>query len=83
MNIAAIIKTIFTEQDNESWCPVRIFGIGFAILASTTYLALAVYTVVVLKQPIRYISMGTGLASVWGTVSAAIIFKGKFVEKRP
>ena len=83
MNVANIIKTAFTETDNQSWCPVRIFGVGFAILSSTTYLALAVYTVVVLKQPIRYISMGTGLASVWGTVSAAVIFKGKFVEKRP
>lgn len=82
MNIPRTIRTLFTEQDNETWCPVRLFGIGFAILASSTYLFLAIWTVVVLKQPLDYVSCGTGLASVWTVVSAAVVFKAKFGDRK-
>ena len=82
MNIPHTIRTLFTEMDNETWCPVRLFGIGFAIIASSTYLLLAIWTVVVLKQPLDYVSCGTGLASVWTVVSAAVVFKAKFGDRK-
>ncbi len=83
VNSPGLIKTIFTEQDNETWCPVRIFGVGFAILASTTFLALSVWTVVKQHNALDYVSFGTGLSAVWGTVSAAIVFKSKFGDRKP
>ena len=82
MDIAHLIKTAFTETDNTTFCPVRIFGIGFAILGSTTYLALAVWTVIKQHNALDYVSFGTGLASVWGVVSAAIVFKAKFGDRK-
>ena len=82
MNIPHAIRTLFTEIDNQTWCPVRLFGIGFAIIASSAYLFLAIWTVVALKQPLDYISCGTGLASVWTVVSAAVVFKAKFGDRK-
>lgn len=82
MNLPHILRTIFTEQDNESFCPIRIFGIAFAILGSSTYLVLAVWTVIRQHNALDYVSFGTGLASVWGVVSAAIVFKAKFGDRK-
>lgn len=81
MNIPHILKLLFTEQDNETWCPVRLFGVGFAILGSSVYLVLSFWTVVRQHNALDYISFGTGLASVWATVSAAIIFKHRGENK--
>ena len=82
MNSPGLFRSLFTELDNETWCPVRLFGIGFAIIASSTYLLLAIWTVVALKQPLDYVSCGTGLASVWTVVSAAVVFKAKFGDRK-
>ncbi len=82
MNLAATLKHLFTEQDGERWCPVRLFGIGFAILGSTTYLVLAVWTVIRQHHELDYVSFGTGLSAVWATVSAAIVFKAKFGDRK-
>ncbi len=82
MNIPHILRTLFTEQDNETFCPIRLFGIGFAILGSATYLGLAVWTVIKQHNALDYVSFGTGLASVWGVVSAAIVFKAKFGDRK-
>ncbi len=82
MNLPQIIKTAFTETDNETFCPVRIFGIGFAILASTTFLGLSIWTVVKQHNALDYVSFGTGLSAVWATVSAAIVFKAKFGDRK-
>ena len=82
MNLPQIIKTAFTETDNETFCPVRIFGIGFAILASTTFLGLSIWTVVKQHNALDYVSFGTGLSAVWGTVSAAIVFKSRFGDRK-
>lgn len=82
MNLPQIIKTAFTETDNETFCPVRIFGIGFAILASTTFLGLSIWTVVKQHNALDYVSFGTGLSAVWATVSAAIVFKSKFGDRK-
>lgn len=82
MNIPATLKHLFTEQDGESWCPVRLFGIGFAILGSTVFLALACWTVVKQGNALAYVSFGTGLSAVWATVSAAIVFKAKFGDRK-
>lgn len=82
MNIAATLKHLFTEQDNETFCPVRLFGIGFAIIGSTTYLVLAVWTVIRQHNALDYVSFGAGLSAVWATVSAAIVFKSKFGDRK-
>ena len=82
MNLAATLKHLFTEQDGERWCPVRLFGIGFAILGSTTYLVLAVWTVIRQHHELDYVNFGTGLSAVWATVSAAIVFKAKFGDRK-
>ena len=82
MNLPHILRTIFTEQDNETFCPIRLFGIGFAILGSTTYLALAAWTVIKQHNALDYVSFGTGLSAVWATVSAAIVFKAKFGDHK-
>ena len=82
MNLPQIIKTAFTETDNETFCPVRIFGIGFAILSSTTFLGLSILTVVKQHNALDYVSFGTGLSVVWGTVSAAIVFKSRFGDRK-
>ncbi len=82
MDISRLIKTAFTEADNETWCPVRIFGIGFAILSSTTFLGLSIWTVVKQHNALDYVSFGTGLSAVWGTVSAAIVVKAKFGDRK-
>ena len=82
MNLPQIIKTAFTETDNETFCPVRIFGVGFAILASTTFLGLSIWTVVKQHNALDYVSFGAGLSTVWGTVSAAIVFKSRFGDRK-
>ena len=82
MNIPHILRTLFTEQDNETWCPVRLFGIGFAVIGSAAYFGLAVYTVVVLKQPLRYDGMSSGMFKLWGVVSAAVVFKSRFGDRK-
>lgn len=79
---AHLIKTAFTETDNETFCPIRIFGIGFAILGSTTYLVLAAWTVIKQHNALDYVSFGTGLSAVWGVVSAAIVFKARFGDRK-
>ena len=83
MNVPHTLKTLFTEADNETWCPVRLFGVAFAILGSSVFLGLSIWTVIEQHNALRYIAFGTGLASVWATVSAAIIFKAKFGDRQP
>jgi hypothetical protein len=82
LNFPNLLKSVFTEQDNETFCPIRLFGIGFAILGSTVFLGLAVWTVVLQHNALDYVSFGTGLSAVWATVSAAIVFKAKFGERK-
>ncbi len=76
------LKSMLTELDNETWCPVRVIGVVFAIAASSTYLALAVWTVVREHNALDYVSFGTGLSAVWGTVAAAIIGKARWGDRR-
>ena len=82
MNVPHTLKTLFTEADNETWCPVRLFGVAIAILGSSVFLGLSIWTVIEQHNALRYIAFGTGLASVWATVSAAIIFKAKFGDRQ-
>lgn len=82
VNIAATIKHLFTEQDNETWCPVRLFGVIFAVASSTVFLALAIWTVVKERNALDYVAFGTGLSAVWATVSAAIIAKGRWSDRK-
>ena len=77
-----LLKALFTEQDNETWCPVRLFGVGFAIIGSTVYFVLAIYTVMHLKQPLRYEGLSTGMLKLWGVVSAAVVFKSRFGDRK-
>ncbi|MDE2469403.1 MAG: hypothetical protein KGL35_11820 [Bradyrhizobium sp.] len=72
------MRALFTELDNQTWCPVRLFGVAFAILSSTTFLGLAIWTVVKQRVALDYVAFGTGLSSVWATVSVAIIAKGRW-----
>jgi len=69
-------ETFMTADDNTP-CALRIFGVGFAIIATTVYFVLAVHTVWVLKAPLDFVGFGTGLASVWGVVAVAIAWKSK------
>ena len=82
INFSTTLKHLFTEQDGERWCPVRLFGIGFAILGSTTYLLLAIWTVVHQHNALDYVSFGTGLSAVWATVAAAIIGKARWGDRK-
>ncbi len=81
MNTPGFFRALFTEMDNQTWCPVRLFGIGFAIIGSAVYFGLSIWTVVVLKQPLDYGGISTGMVSIWGTVSVAVVFKYRS-EKR-
>lgn len=81
VNVALIARHLFTENDNETFCPVRLFGIVFAILTSTTFLGLAIWTVVKQRVALDYVAFGAGVSSVWATVAAAIVFKGKFGDR--
>ncbi len=76
------LKSMLTEMDNQTWCPVRVIGVGFALAASTTYLTLAVWTVVHQHNALDYVSFGTGLSVVWATVAAAIIGKARWGDRR-
>lgn len=69
-------ETFMTADDNTP-CALRIFGVGFAIIATAVYFVLAIHTVWVLKQPLDFVGFGTGLASVWGVVAGAIAWKSK------
>lgn len=72
----------FATADDNTPCALRIFGVGFAIIATTIYFILAVHTVWVLKTPLDYMGFGTGLASVWGVVAGAIAWKSKAERSR-
>lgn len=67
----------FMTADDHTPCALRIFGVGFAIVATTVYFVLAVHTVWALKQPLDFVGFGTGLASVWAVVAGAIAWKSK------
>ena len=71
---------LFTEKDNQTLCPLRVFGIPFAIILSNVFIGLSVYNVVALRQPFDYVSFGTGAGLIWGSVSAAIVGKAKWGE---
>ncbi len=76
------LKSMFTELDNATWCPVRLFGIVFAIASSSVFLGLACWTVIRGHHRLDYMAFGSGLATVWATVSASIVFKAKFGDRR-
>lgn len=82
MSLRTTITQLMTEADNQTWCPVRLFGVLFAILSSTVFLGLAVWTVVKQHNPLDYVAFGTGLSAVWATVSAAIIAKGRWSDRK-
>jgi len=76
------LRSLFTELDNETWCPVRLFGVLFAVLSSAVFLGLAIWTVVRQGVALDYVAFGAGLSAVWGTVAGAIVFKAKFGESK-
>lgn len=75
-------ETFMTADDNTP-CALRIFGVGFAIIATAVYFVLAVHTVWVLKTPLDFVGFGTGLAAVWGVVAGAIAWKSKTERSHP
>lgn len=77
-----IITQLMTEVDNQTWCPVRLFGVSFAVVSSAVFLALAVWTVIKQHNALDYVAFGTGLSTVWATVSAAIIAKGRWSDRK-
>lgn len=68
--------TFMTADDNTP-CAVRIFGVGFAIIATAVYFVLAIHTVWSLKTPLDFVGFGTGLAAVWAVVGGCIAWKSK------
>lgn len=75
-----VCHELFTEKDNITWCPVRLFGIPFSFVATVIYFGLAVYTVVGVRAAFDFAGFGEGLASIWGVTSLAIAGKA-WVEK--
>lgn len=69
-------RELFAESGkNAPLSEIRLFGILFAILVTSVYLALACWTVIEEKQPLDYVAFGTGISAVWAVVSAAVVFK--------
>lgn len=75
-------ETFMTADDNTP-CAIRIFGVGFAIIASGVFFGLAIHTVYGLKTPLDYGGFAGGLAALWGTVAAAIGFKSYAERTHP
>lgn len=75
------MRDLITERDNTTLDPVRLFGVGFALLSSNIFLVLTIYSVVKLKAPFAPHDFADGLAVLWGTVAAAITFKA-LTEKK-
>lgn len=65
-------RQVFTEPDNATLDVSRVFGVPFAIVSSAVFLALAIYSVAWLRQPLDYIAFGTGLSTVWGVFALGV-----------
>lgn len=66
-------RQLFTEPDNTTLCPVRVFGIPFAFVATVVYFGLSIYTVVAKGNALDYMSFAGGVSTIWGVVSLAVI----------
>lgn len=72
----AASRELFSESGkNAPLSEIRLFGIVFAILVTSVYLALACWTVIVEKNALDYVAFGGGISAVWAVVSAAVVFK--------
>lgn len=69
------ISNLFTEKDNTTLDPIRIFGVAFAVVNTLIFQGLAVYSALKLKAPFDAHNYGDGLALLWGVVAVAITFK--------
>lgn len=70
-----MLSNLITERDNKTLDPVRLFGVGFALVSSNTYLGLVIYSVIKLKAQFDPAAFANSLATLWGVVAAAITFK--------
>lgn len=68
---------MFMTADDHTPCTLRVFGVAFAVISTAVYFALAIHTVIGLKQPLDYAGFGGGLAAVWGVVAGCIALKSK------
>lgn len=66
--LSKFIKDIVTTTDGSSYDITHFLG----ILAFVTYLAMAIYTVVIQGHALDYVSFGTGLGAVVTSIGAAL-----------
>lgn len=79
--IGTMIFNMLKTRDDGTLCPVKTFGVVFSVLASTAFLFLAFWTVMVLKQPFDYGGFGGGIASIWGAAGFTIAAK-RWIETK-
>lgn len=75
------LRDLITERDNKTPDPVRLFGVGFALISSNILLGLSIYSVVWLKAPFDPKQFAEALGILWGVTSAAIA--GKALTEKP
>lgn len=75
------LYNMLKNSTGDGLCPVRLFGVGFALITTMVFFALACWTVLALHQPLDYSGFGGGAAAVWGVVGASIALK-THTEKR-
>lgn len=69
------VLNAFQNGSDNSWCPVRIFGIAFAVLSGATFLALSAWTVMHLRVAFDYRGFGLGMSAIWAATGATIAGK--------
>lgn len=68
------LHQLFENRDG-SLCPVRTFGVGFALITTAVYFGLACWTVIRDRQPLDYAAFAGGASAIWAVVAAAIVGK--------
>jgi len=68
------MKDIFINSKSGNICPVRLFGVGFAVITCTSFLVLAFITVL-RGQPLDYTGFGAGFAAIWSATGLSIGLK--------
>lgn len=77
-----ILKQLIENGNDGSLCPLRFGGLVFALLSTSCFFGLAIWTVVGLRTPLDYAGFGGGLAAVWGVVAAGVAVKARTEQKK-
>lgn len=66
-------QQLFTEPGNKTLCPIRVFGIPFAVISSIAFFGFSYWSIVVKANAFDYVAFAGGLSGIWGVVSLAIM----------